>query len=126
MIGLPCAQQQDRTRRYNKTWRAASAQYLRQHRKCIYCKEVGRDSQSELVDHLKPLSRGGSLMAQRNWAPCCHLCHNTWVKSLEMGGLYQHWTDASGAPLPPGPVTRKAILEKASPAALKEFLAWEN
>ena len=51
----------------NKSWKESLHKITRH--KCIYC---GRPSES--LDHLHPMSKGGTSIT-RNWVPCCLSCN---------------------------------------------------
>jgi hypothetical protein len=111
----------DRRNRYPKAFEREARAYLADRPWCAYCAEAGRSARATLVDHIRPIARGGSIMARANWAACCSHCHNGWIQKLERGGAYRPAHAIDGSIILPGPVTARAIAEKATLARHQEW-----
>jgi len=68
-------------RGYDRTWRAARYEYLRQHCTCAMC-----NAPATVVDHIKP-HRGdkGLFWCRENWQALCTSCHNRHKQRQERG-----------------------------------------
>lgn len=58
--------------RSGRPYRRVRAQVLAEDDTCWICGEPGATT----VDHLVPLSKGGSLLDKSNLAPCCATCNS--------------------------------------------------
>lgn len=68
-------------------WKKMRKLYLSKHPLCEKCKAIGLTTASNTVDHVVPISIGGSRWSWFNWMALCQQCHQ--VKSnKERGG----WT----------------------------------
>ncbi len=115
-------QQIDRRRAYPPAFKTKAREYLKAHPFCMYCSAMGRTTPSTLVDHIKPVTKGGSMMDKANWAACCRGCHDGWVKSLERGGKLKPFVGPDGLPVA-SPLLDRAVQAKASETELK---VWEH
>jgi 5-methylcytosine-specific restriction protein A len=63
-------------RGYDRRWRKARENYLREHPLCVACKAEGKIVSATVVDHIKP-HRGDQLLMwdQSNWQPLCARHH---------------------------------------------------
>jgi 5-methylcytosine-specific restriction protein A len=62
---------------YNSTqWRKVSKGYRKRHPLCKHCEEIGRVTPSAVVDHIKPIDKGGDKWNSSNLQALCHKCHN--------------------------------------------------
>lgn len=57
---------------YSYEWKQARRKYLNDHPMCERCHK----SKSVIVDHIKPVSQGGSRLATSNLQALCAACHN--------------------------------------------------
>lgn len=80
-------------RGYGPRWAAYAEHYKTQHPRCIRCLAAGKQSPSEVVDHIKPVSgpRDAGFWDLDNHQPLCRSCHAT--KTAEEGR-----TSAEAAP----------------------------
>ena len=63
------------TRGYDRDWRALRDWYIERHPICeIKVKCDGRPA--VLVDHIKPISKGGERLDERNLQSSCRACHD--------------------------------------------------
>lgn len=64
-------------RGYDARWRKARAHYLRQHPLCAECRQNGKLTPANVVDHIIP-HRGdkAQFWDQKNWQPLCKRCHD--------------------------------------------------
>jgi len=58
-------------RGYNHRWKKYREKYLLMHPRCIIC---GRPA--DTVDHIQPITRGGSFWDPCNHQPLCKACHD--------------------------------------------------
>jgi 5-methylcytosine-specific restriction protein A len=62
---------------YNSTrWRKYSLALRRENPLCEECLRQGKTTKSEVVDHIKPISKGGDKWDIDNLRCLCHICHN--------------------------------------------------
>lgn len=78
--------------------KAVRERYLRAHPLCAECERQGRLAAATELDHVVPLSKGGT-HDDANLQGLCRECHAT--KSRAERGLAPKGCDASGIPLDP-------------------------
>ena len=62
---------------YNsKRWRALRNYYIQANPLCEQCKRDGHVTAAQCVDHLTPISMGGSMVDIKNLQSLCNTCHN--------------------------------------------------
>lgn len=62
---------------YNsKKWRKYAHSIRAEEPLCIICLQEGRTTPSQMVDHIHPISKGGSKWERSNLQALCHKCHN--------------------------------------------------
>jgi 5-methylcytosine-specific restriction protein A len=68
------------TRGYDRTWQRLRLRYLKENPLCVECKREGRISLAEEVDHITPISAGGSRLDDSNLQSLCGTHHRqkTW------------------------------------------------
>ena len=68
----------DNTSFYNsKRWRSLRNYYIQAHPLCQQCKREGVITGAQMVDHIKPITMGGSPVDQKNLQSLCTKCHNS-------------------------------------------------
>ena len=73
---------------YNsKRWRSLRAYYIQSHPLCAECNRNGITTGAKVVDHIKPITMGGSPIDIRNLQILCEPCHNS--KSGREGVAYR-------------------------------------
>ena len=61
---------------YNsRRWRSISKTYRKNHPLCVKCEREGVIKASECVDHITPISMGGSMVSTFNLQALCNSCH---------------------------------------------------
>ena len=61
---------------YNsKRWRALRNYFIQKHPLCAQCKRDGIITGAQMVDHIKPITMGGSSVDQKNLQTLCNSCH---------------------------------------------------
>jgi 5-methylcytosine-specific restriction protein A len=61
---------------YNTTrWRKLRLLFIKENPVCAMCKKNNRLTAAKLVDHIKPVSEGGSFTAWSNLQALCDKCH---------------------------------------------------
>ena len=71
---------------YNsKRWRALRKFFIQKHPLCENCKRNGKTTGAQCVDHIKPISLGGSMVDTKNLQSLCNSCHN--IKSAREGAI---------------------------------------
>ena len=61
---------------YNsKRWRALRNYFIQKFPLCNICKRKGITKGAQCVDHIKPISMGGSMVDQKNLQSLCNSCH---------------------------------------------------
>ena len=63
-------------RGYTWQWQKYRAAYLQREPLCRSCKAVGRFVAARELDHIKPVSQGGSFWDPANHQPLCKPCHS--------------------------------------------------
>ena len=64
-------------RGYDRRWRKAREQYLKENPLCAHCAEQGRVTAANEVDHIVPHEGNAALFwDQDNWQELCKLCHS--------------------------------------------------
>ena len=62
---------------YNSTkWRKYAHSLRREEPLCRLCLKEGITKASEMVDHIRPINKGGSIWNRDNLQCLCHKCHN--------------------------------------------------
>ena len=61
---------------YGRKWRKYRAIYLNTHPLCEECLKLGRTKEATVVDHIIPVSRGGSFWDSDNHQALCKQCHD--------------------------------------------------
>jgi 5-methylcytosine-specific restriction protein A len=59
----------------SKPWRDLRNWHIKQHPLCEACKSVGQFVAGEVVDHIKPISKGGAMLDYNNLQTLCKTCH---------------------------------------------------
>ena len=73
----PQERQHDNSIFYNsKAWRMTRKFYIKANPLCEQCTREGRTTGGQMVDHIKPVSIGGSRLEQSNLQTLCNSCHN--------------------------------------------------
>lgn len=62
-------------KRYDSRWRKIRNAFLAAHPLCAECERAGRIVAATEVDHITPLSQGGT-HAEENLQALCHSCHS--------------------------------------------------
>jgi 5-methylcytosine-specific restriction enzyme A len=57
-------------------WRRCRDAFLRAHPHCRHCADAGRRTAAQIVDHIKPIKRGGAKLDWKNLQSLCFACHN--------------------------------------------------
>ncbi len=61
---------------YNsKAWRMTRKFYIKDNPLCEMCKRKGQTTSGQMVDHIKPINLGGSMLHQSNLQTLCNKCH---------------------------------------------------
>ena len=61
---------------YNsKRWRALRNYFIQKNPLCAQCKREGEVKGAQCVDHIKPITMGGSMVDQKNLQSLCNSCH---------------------------------------------------
>jgi 5-methylcytosine-specific restriction enzyme A len=63
------------SRGYDARWRRVRELHMASEPLCRECAKVGRTVAGELVDHIVPLSQGGSRLLGSNLQTLCRACH---------------------------------------------------
>ncbi|NLY16632.1 MAG: HNH endonuclease [Gammaproteobacteria bacterium] len=67
-------------------WRKLSLYYRRLHPLCVRCRELGRATPAQVVDHIKPLKTHPELATEwDNLRSLCHACHNQIGEKVGLG-----------------------------------------
>ena len=62
---------------YRKTpWRKMRAYILSLNPLCVHCSDKGDTTPADVVDHIKPIKKGGAKLDESNLQGLCHKCHN--------------------------------------------------
>ena len=68
----------DNTSFYNsKRWRSLRNYFIQKSPLCEHCKRDGVITGAQMVDHIKPITMGGSPVDQKNLQSLCTSCHNS-------------------------------------------------
>ena len=59
----------------SKQWRALRNWYIKQNPLCEVCKRKGKTKGGDCIDHIKPISLGGSKVSESNLQTLCNSCH---------------------------------------------------
>ena len=61
---------------YNsKRWRALRNYFIQKNPLCAQCKRDGIITGAQMVDHIKPITMGGSSVDKKNLQSLCNTCH---------------------------------------------------
>ena len=58
-------------------WRKLRAVKLAQQPLCEECLKQGRHTPAQMVDHIRPINKGGAALDLSNLQSLCHACHNS-------------------------------------------------
>lgn len=72
-------------KRYDHSWRKRRNQFIRQHPLCVHCLANGKATLAKEVDHILPLSQGGT-HDESNLQSLCKSCHSR--KSAKEGSRW--------------------------------------
>ena len=59
----------------SKQWRMLRRYYIKANPLCEWCNRKGKTTAGNCVDHLKPISLGGSKVDESNLQTLCNSCH---------------------------------------------------
>ena len=63
---------------YNsKRWRSVRKYFIKKNPICISCKRKNIDKAAKVVDHILPITMGGSQVDLKNLQSLCESCHNS-------------------------------------------------
>lgn len=62
-------------RGYDKRWEKLRNSYIKAHPLCVMCTAMGRTTEADLVDHIRPIAQGGARLDQQNLQSLCRTCH---------------------------------------------------
>jgi len=63
---------------YNTTaWKKLRTRYAKQNPLCVRCKEQGRVTPVQIVDHIIEIKDGGASLDESNLQSMCRACHNS-------------------------------------------------
>jgi len=86
---------------YNsKGWRILSRQERSKNRRCCNCNKLYPDISNLVLDHIIPISLGGSKYDRRNHEVLCHSCHNK-KSGKEAHGVVESFTENNKGELIP-------------------------
>lgn len=69
--------QKQRKKFYNsKLWKYTRLEQLEREPTCRHCREQGKETIANEVDHVKPIEQGGSPTDSRNLQSLCKSCHS--------------------------------------------------
>jgi 5-methylcytosine-specific restriction endonuclease McrA len=71
-----------RDRGYDARWDRLSIEFRRRHPFCIFCEQAGRDTLTDLVDHIVPVVDRPDL--RYDWENLCSLCKRCHGKKFQM------------------------------------------
>jgi 5-methylcytosine-specific restriction endonuclease McrA len=57
-------------------WRKMRAYILSLNPLCVHCTDKGDVTPADVVDHIKPIKKGGAKLDESNLQGLCHKCHN--------------------------------------------------
>ena len=60
----------------SKAWRKVRAVVITTEPVCRSCKEQGKVTAAQVVDHITPIRQGGAALDIANLQPLCNACHN--------------------------------------------------
>ena len=72
---------------HSKAWRMTRKFYIKDNPLCEMCKRKGQTTAAQMVDHIKQISLGGSMLHHSNLQSLCTNCHNK--KSSREGVEYR-------------------------------------
>ena len=74
---LQSGRQHSNTEFYQSSaWRKLRAVKLHQQPLCEECLRRGIMTPAQMVDHIRPINKGGAALDQKNLQSLCHACHN--------------------------------------------------
>ena len=56
-------------------WKVFRLNYLKRHPLCIECKKIDITMRATVIDHIVPITRGGSAWDENNMQPLCSVHH---------------------------------------------------
>ncbi len=57
-------------------WRKLRSVKLQQQPLCEECLQQGATTPAQMVDHIRPINKGGAALDLKNLQSLCHACHN--------------------------------------------------
>jgi 5-methylcytosine-specific restriction endonuclease McrA len=60
---------------HSKAWRMTRKFYIKDNPLCEMCKRKGQTTAAQMVDHIKQISLGGSMLHHSNLQSLCNSCH---------------------------------------------------
>ena len=60
---------------HSKAWRMTRKFYIKDNPLCEMCKRKGKTKAAQMVDHIKQISLGGSMLHHSNLQSLCNNCH---------------------------------------------------
>ena len=60
---------------HSKAWRMTRKFYIKDNPLCEMCKRKGETTAAQMVDHIKQISLGGSMLHHSNLQSLCNKCH---------------------------------------------------
>ena len=89
-------------RGYDETWRRLRAWHLAANPLCVYCRQAGRLTLAEVVDHIDPFDGRNDprRLDPGNLQSLCPTCHNGAKQALDKGGGLRGCA-IDGSPLDP-------------------------
>jgi 5-methylcytosine-specific restriction protein A len=71
------ARQMDNSAFYHsRGWRMTRKFYIKANPLCEQCTREGKTTGGQMVDHIKPITLGGSMLHHSNLQTLCNSCHN--------------------------------------------------
>ncbi len=71
---------------YNSTaWRKVRASYVKQNPFCVKCRDLGRATPVDVVDHIVEIKDGGERLSYSNLQSLCHAHHNIKTSQARVG-----------------------------------------
>ena len=76
----------DRSKPYNAEWKRFRLWYLRRHPRCVVCGKAANE-----IDHIEPMTKGGSKFDLDNLQAMCKRCHSRKTRSELEDGVTYPW-----------------------------------